>query len=756
MSTHPQEKLKEMSSQDTRLRRAVRLIVATGLVLAQARFNSALADSNDAPSASDAASADNDESLPSVVVTALKRETVLQETPAAITALSGSALHDANITDLNSLTTQVPGLVITTAGPGQNQVALRGIRSSGDAQVGIYFGETPVVGPPGTTSDPAASSSDIRLFDVEQVEVLSGPQGTLYGAGAMGGAIRVNFKKPDFNTYGAVVDVSTSNTDGGREGYNANGAVNIPLIDDVLAARLVGYDQYTGGWIDNPGLGLRDDNTNRAYGGRALVRFQPTKDLTIDGLVSDQEEKGGPPDWSPSQGDYNAIERAVLTFKDTTRLYSLTANDELGFARLTATASYQDRPLLMERDPTSLFVTLHALQDTPTMYYQPQSVTDTTSEVRLQSSTPGPFQWTLGGYYENRIAKVTSDALVLNDNGTVPDPFGSNLILQRFIGDYLKQKAAFVELSYEILNGLTFTQGGRYYDYEKTVSGLTTLGLPLLGTKASPYNAWDADNTGFLNKSNLAYKLNESVFVYGQAASGFRPGGVNQAIGLATATPYLPDRLWTYEVGLKTRLLNDSLNVNLTAYRTNWNDMQVSLTGVGYSYLGNAGSARVQGVEVEIIDRPLPGLQLSANATGLSALLTSDQLATGATSTAATGRTGDRIPNIPEITATVGAQYDWALGSNLTALVRGDASYVGRSFTDFHYSSSTPFYSLGNYTVFNGRAGINKNGWGVYLYGNNLFNRFAIVSAANLIGGSTETAVTVPPRTIGLNVNKSF
>jgi iron complex outermembrane recepter protein len=96
---------------------------------------------------------------------------------------------------------------------------------------------------------------------------------------------------------------------------------------------------------------------------------------------------------------------------------------------------------------------------------------------------------------------------------------------------------------------------------------LTTLGLPLLGTKASPYNAWDADNTGFLNKSNLAYKLNESVFVYGQAASGFRPGGVNQAIGLATATPYLPDRLWTYEVGVKTRLLNDSLNVNLTAYR---------------------------------------------------------------------------------------------------------------------------------------------------------------------------------------------
>jgi iron complex outermembrane recepter protein len=746
-----------MSPQSALLRRTIRLIVAAGFALTlQARFDSALAASSDASAADDAAPSTSDEALPSVVVTALKRQTVLQETPAAITALSGADLHDANITDLNSLTTEVPGLVITTAGPGQNQVALRGIRSSGDAQVGIYYGDTPVVGPPGTTSDPAASSPDIRLFDVDRVEVLSGPQGTLYGASAMGGAIRINFKNPDLNSYGGAIDVSTSHTDGGRESYNANGVVNIPLIDSELGVRLVGYDQYTAGWIDNPRLGLTDDNYDRAYGGRALVRFQPTEGLTIDGLVSDQEERGGPPDWAPSAGQYNAIESAILTFKDTTRIYSLTGNDDLGFAKLTATASYQDRPLLMERDPTPLFELLHAFQDTPTMYYQPQSVGDTSSEVRLQSVQPGPFQWTVGGYYEDRISHVTSDALVLNPNGTLPDPYDANLLLQRFIGDYLKQKAAFVELSYEIVHDLTFTQGGRYYDYDKTVSGLTTLGLPLLGTFPSPYNAWHASNTGFLDKSNLAYKVNENVFVYGQAASGFRPGGVNQAIGLATATPYLPDRLWTYEVGLKTRLLDDTLNVNLTAYRTNWTDMQVSLEGVGYEYLGNAGSARVQGVEVEIVDRPLPGLQLAANATGLSALLTSDQVATGATPTSATGVTGDRIPNIPEITATVSAQYEWALGSDLTALVRSDASYVGRSYTDFHYSSSTPYYSLGDYTVFNGRAGITKDGWGVFLYGNNLFNRIAIISAANLIGGDTETAVTVPPRTLGLNLTKTF
>jgi iron complex outermembrane recepter protein len=704
--------------------------------------------------ASAAANADEDASLPSVVVTALRRETVLQETPAAITALSGAQLHDANINDISALPTQVPGLVITTAGAGQNRVALRGIRSAGDGQVGIYFGETPVAGPPGTTSDPGASTSDIRLFDVAGVEVLSGPQGTLYGAGSMGGAIKINFNKPAFNRYEGAVDLSTAHTDGARQSYNSNAAVNIPVIDDKLAVRLVGYHQYTAGWTDNPGLGIGNDNYSRAFGGRAQVRFAPTADLVIDGLYSYQAEKSGPPDWAPSAGNYNAIERSGLTFKDTTRLYSLTANDNLGFARVIATVSYQDRPVLMERDPTALFLSLKAPQDTPTLYYQPQSLSDTSAELRLQSAKPGRLQWTVGGYYEARNSKVNSDALVLNPDGSYP--VVSDIILQRYIGDNLRQKAGFVELSYEIVDGLTFTQGGRYYNYDKTVSGLTTLGLPILGTKASPYNAWKADNNGWLSKSNLSYKLNSHWFVYGQAASGFRPGGVNQAIGLATATPYLPDRLWTYEMGLKSRLLDDSLNFNVTAYRTNWTDMQVSLQGVGYAYLGNAGAARVQGVEVALIEKPLPGLQLSASATGLSALLTSDQIATGATPTAATGRRDDRVPNIPEITATVSAQYDWALAANIAALVRADASYVGTSYSDFHRSSTTPFYTLGNYTVVNGRAGINWNGWGVYLFGNNLLNRTAIVSAANLIGGGTETVVSVPPRTVGLNLNRSF
>jgi iron complex outermembrane recepter protein len=194
------------------------LVLATGVVLTVQAATAA-----DAP-------ADGEEGLPSVVVTALRRETLLQETPAAITALSGAQLHDANITDISSLPAQVPGLVITTAGAGQNRVALRGIRSAGDGQVGIYFGETPVAGPPGTTSDPGASTSDIRLFDVAGVEVLSGPQGTLYGSGSMGGASKINFNKPVFNRYDAAVDVSTAHTDGARQSYNSNAAVNNRIV----------------------------------------------------------------------------------------------------------------------------------------------------------------------------------------------------------------------------------------------------------------------------------------------------------------------------------------------------------------------------------------------------------------------------------------------------------------------------------------------------------------------------------------------
>jgi outer membrane receptor protein involved in Fe transport len=687
-----------------------------------------------------------------VIVTALKHATTLQQTPLAVTALTGTALSQANITDFDELTKAVPGLVVTDAGPGQRRITVRGIRSAGDAQVGVYYDEAPITSPPGTTSDPGANQSDLKLFDVDRVEVLRGPQGTLYGAGAMAGAVRVIFNKPAF-AYEAAVDLSAGGVEHGGLSYNLNAAVNVPLITDQLAARFVYYRDHNDGWIDNPGLHLQHVNFEDDEGGRFLVRVKPAEFLTIDAGAYYQDQKGGPTAWAPSLGRYQSPDKVVLGFEDRNRLYNVTANAELGPVGLVYTGSYQTRDFLMTRDPTYLFNIVGAKAFTPALYYQPQSVNDATNEIRLQSTTWGVLQWTLGGFFENRRSRVLSEAHVTGADGyDLPTP---DIVLQRQIGDKLEQQAAFGEAAYKITPKLTLTGGFRFYNYDHTVSGVTTIGFAPLKTAASPYQQWATNYSGWLWKANASYQATPNNLVYFQAATGFRPGGVNQAIGLATALPYLPDSLTTYEIGWKASLLQDRLTLDLAGYRTDWENMQVTLNSGTFAYIGNAGSARVQGLEAEVVALPVRGLRLSANGAALSARLTSDQVTTSTVVSGSTGRSGDRIPNVPDVTATVAAEYAWDLPRELTGVARTDAVYVGRSYSDFRSTSST-YHPVGDYVTVNGRIGVRNARWGLYIFGNNLLNATAIVSAGNVLGGTIETVTAVPPRTIGVNLTANY
>ncbi|WP_334184792.1 TonB-dependent receptor [Novosphingobium sp.] len=715
-----------------------------------------------------------------IVVTSLKREVKLQDAPASITAISGDTLRSANIDSANDLVRAVPSLTITDAGPGQRRITLRGIRSAGDAQVGIYYDETPVAGPPGTTSDPGGSQSDFKLFDLERVEVLRGPQGTLYGAGAVGGTIRLVTRKPDFE-FGGNVDVSGTTTEGGGQGYQLNAAVNLPIVKDVLAVRGVYFRRDNDGWVDNPGLGLKGINAERSDGGRVLVRFIPAPWLTIDGAAHFLFTEGGASTWSPSAGKYNAVNASQVPYTDKQRLYSLSARAELGFADLVATTSYQDRDTLVTRDPTPLFrsfktratcathftaavcatnngfAAYNAYVDglLPVIYYQPQSVTDWTSELRLQSSGTSWFQWTVGGFYEDRDAKVLSEARRTNasDGSQIA---GATPLLQRHVVDYLKQKAAFGEIAVTPLSGLTLTGGLRYYSYDKTVGGDTTIGLDILRTSVTPWALYKTNNKGWLYKGNVSWKAADNVLVYGQVATGYRPGGVNQVLGLAQALSYAPDKLTTYEGGIKTSFGGDALILNLGGYITDWSDMQVSINSGSFVYLGNAGAARIKGVEAEATLNPTRGLTFNVNAAFTDAKLTEDQVPDGVTPLASTARRGDKIPFIAPQTVSFAGQYDWALGSGgWSALLRGDLSYTGASRADFR-PTSISYRKVGDYTLANARIGVRNERYGVFFYVNNLTNTVARTSAGNTLGGTTETVTTIPPRTYGINLTGSF
>ena len=715
-----------------------------------------------------------------IVVTALKRTVKLQDAPASITSISGDALRTGSIDSANDLVRAVPSLTITDAGPGQRRITLRGIRSAGDAQVGIYYDETPVAGPPGTTSDPGGSQSDFKLFDLERVEVLRGPQGTLYGAGSVGGTIRLVTHKPDFE-FGGVVDVSGTTTEGGGQGYQLNAAVNVPIVKDVLAVRGVYFRRHSDGWVDNPGLGLTGINSENSDGGRILVRFVPASWLTIDGAAHFLYTEGGASTWSPSAGKYNAVNASQVPYSDKQRLYSLSAKADLGFADLVATTSYQDRDTLVTRDPTALFRSFktratcatHFTAATcataagfaaynsyvdgllPVIYYQPQSVTDWTSELRLQSSGTSWVQWSVGGFYEDRDAKVLSEARRTNasDGSQIA---GATPLLQRHVVDYLKQKAAFGELAITPLRGLTLTGGLRYYSYDKTVGGDTTIGLDILRTSVTPWATYKTKNNGWLYKGNASWKVTDDLLVYGQVATGYRPGGVNQVLGLAQALSYSPDKLTTYEGGIKSSFGGGALVLNLGAYLTDWSDMQVSINSGSFLYLGNAGAARIKGVEAEATLNPAQGLTFNINAAFTDAKLTEDQVPDGVTPLASTARRGDKIPFIAPQTIYFAGQYEWALGSaGWSALVRGDLSYTGASRADFR-PTSTSYRKVGDYTLSNARIGVRNERYGVFFYVNNLFNTVARTSAGNTLGGTVETVTTVPPRTYGINLTGSF
>lgn len=742
-------------------------------------FGAALIPTSPAWAQTASASADADGVLASadIIVTASKRETRLQETPASITALSGNLLQSASITGVNDLAKAVPGLTVNDGGAGQRRITLRGVRSAGEAQVGIYYDEAPVASPPGTTSDAGGNQSDFNLFDVDRVEVLRGPQGTLYGASSMGGTLRVIYRKPDFR-FGGSAEVSANSVAHGGLGYNLNAELNVPIVNDLLAVRGVYYHRYQDGWIDNPTLHLTDLNTERTDGGRLIARLTPAPWFTLDAAAYFQDSKARPATWMPSAGRYTSSNRAQLLFYDKSQLYTVTGTAKLGFADLIATGTYQNRDAVIIRDPNFLLSTSYnnvtscrrhftaavcatsqGMTDfnnyvssvTPLSYYAPQNTKNWTGEIRLQSYTSQWIGWTAGFYYANRKSLIDSRGMLVDGQGAPID--SAPLVFDRHIDDRLRQIAGFGEVSLKPLPGLTVTGGLRYYDYRRTVAGDTTKGFDLINFAIQPWTVRENSEKGWLYKANISWQATPTILLYAQAASGFRPGGANQVLGLPQSfTPYQADSLWTYEAGAKTTALSGAILLNLTGFITDWKNMQVSGTSGTFAFLTNAGSARVKGLEAEAAVAPLAGLQFSVNATALDARLTEDQV-NGLVS--APGRKGDRIPNIPKFSFTFAGQYERQIANGLKALIRADLNHVGASYADFRPTAIT-YRKVGDYDLVNARIGVSADRWGAYLFVNNLFDTIARTNAANVLGGTLETVTTAPPRTIGIDLTTKF
>jgi outer membrane receptor protein involved in Fe transport len=704
-----------------------------------------------------AADVQGTDTIEEVVVTALKRNTRLQDTPMSMLAVSGESLHDRGIDNVADLLRTTPGLSLVDQGAGQKRLVIRGVQSAGEAQTGLYYDETPVsAGTPSTTNDAGQRSPELRLFDVERIEVLRGPQGTLYGSGSMGGTVRVLFNKPGYE-YAASIDSSFESTEDGDTGYQVNAMLNAPLVGEQLAARSVFYYRDRGGYVDNVTLARQDVNSELSRGGRVLVRYQPSDKVTLDAAVHIQREDSFVSAWELPAGTYRTAVPTQLPVHDDFELYSLTLNWDVGFATLTGVSSLFKRELAVTIDASRLMANFGPLGAPfrPSVLLQPQDVEDRSHELRLSSNGAGPLHWTAGVYFEEREAFTISEQLLADPLTGLPrEP--RSVATRRTIDDSLEQRAVFGELSYDVTTALTLTAGARYFDYEKSITGETTVGFPLLGAVVTPPTTVTSDEDGWVSKINVAYRLGSDALIYAQANEGFRPGGANQVVGLPAAlTPYEADSLWNYEIGARTRWLRDTVTLNLAAFRIDWDNMQVTgrTRDGAFNFISNAGAARIDGVELETLFLPLPGLELSLGGAYMDAKLSADQSDPNVN---APGRDGDRIPNVPKYSASFAAKYEWALAGSLNALLRADVSYAGSSFSEFR--PNNPFNErIDDYTLTNLRVGVRNEsgGWSAYVFVNNVFDEVAIGRVLSSAFGRDLT-FSSPPRTVGVNLSKSI
>ncbi len=693
------------------------------------------------------------DSIEEIVVTATKRgEETAQSVPLSITALSARGLKESGATELSEWSHSVPGLVFQDQGPGDKRYIIRGVQSIGAPTVGVYLDNAVISGSNGE-DDGGGKNIDIRLFDIDRIEVLRGPQGTLYGAGSLSGTIRLVTKQPKLGQFEGNAGAELSTTEKGGRNYSVNGTINLPLVDGKLAMRAVGWRVDDSGFIDNIRLGLRDINTEKTNGGRASLTWAVTDRLKVTGSVLYQEQNiGGKSFFFPTDGDLKNSEFTQGPRTDRATISQLEVNYQFDKFNLDVSSAYFKRFVDFKFDSTPILI-FFGVPDLPAVTLQPEDSSIFTNEARLSSKLDGPFQFVAGTLYQKLKRSFVSSVVTVDANGlatqTDPNIFG------RTSSKKVEQYAVFGEGTYQVTPKLSMIVGLRWFKSTEDANSQNT--FPFFGGPPELPRVSHSSETKVTPKVSVSYQINSDALVYALAAQGFRQGGTNDAgFGAIIQVPegFKSDSLWNYEVGLKSSWLERHLIFNLTAYAIRWTDIQTlnRTPGLGFPYIGNAGKASSDGLEAELTARPISGLELQGSISVQNARLTEDQPLAATDNDA--GRAGDRIPNTPKFTASGATQYTHALTSSIDGVVRAQVSYVGSSQT--YFSDRSAFYQrLAPYALNDFRLGLQAERWNATVFVKNAFDRRAEVDKLYQTD-SPLSVFTARPRTIGVSADYRF
>lgn len=713
--------------------------------------------------------ATNPASAEDILVTANKfGGRTVQETATSITVLTAEKLEAANIQEFEDYVRFVPGVVFQDLGPGEKTIITRGLVSTGAATTAVYFGETNVTA--FNDGEGGGRNVDFKLFDLERIEVLRGPQGTQYGASALGGVLRLVPAKPNMSVLSASVDGELSSTRFGEENYQLNGMIDVPIATDVLGLRVVGWYVNNGGFIDNIRLNNTNINTEETVGGRATLVWRPTDNLEVTALAMFQNQKIGDgvrfnrqgdaalqfPGEAPFSitGDLQVSDFTVNNRSDDPRIYSLTVDYDTDIGSITATTNLYDRKINFNFDSTPILLFFGVPVKAVSSFPEDRRVWS--SEARFSSSFDGPFQLLAGIYHQDERIKSRSDVLTVGDDGVVNEPSPSILSIVR--DRTFKETAVFGELSFDITDRWNFTVGGRYADFS-FVTDENAL-VPFFGPPTGPAPTRSGGDDSVIMKFNTIYRFDNGNSIYGTASQGFRRGGLNlNAFGELFDIPetFGSDTLWNYEIGAKTRWLNDTLDVNVTLYSLRWSDIQLATVDElgGVEFFTNAGKATVNGMELEVFTRPIRGLEINGTLAYTDARLTEDAPPLSFPPSPIEGQDGDRLNNIPQWTLSLSGQYSAKLTESLTGIARADFSFTDGSNTKIAADRDPFNVRLQSYALLNLRVGIESDRWRLSLFADNVFDERSQNDAINEVTNIL-AFFTTRPRTIGARAGYRF
>jgi outer membrane receptor protein involved in Fe transport len=721
------------------------------------------------PQQQQAATGQDQTNQQNIVITATKRPQVLLDVPQSVSVVSGGTLEAQHANTIQDYLKLVPGLQLDQSRPGEGRLILRGVNTGGVAStVSVYVDETPFGSSSGLVNG-GVLAGDFDTFDLNRIEVLRGPQGTLYGASSLSGVLRFVTNAPSTSGFEARARAGIEGVSDGALGYNADAVLNVPL-GSAVAVRVSGNYRKDGGFIDSIGTGgsqvTQNINSDRSYGGRASVLFRPSNAVSIRlSAIAQNIDANAPsiieadpvtlrPLHGLSQSEF------VPQFSNLHyRIYNGTGTFDLGFANLTSSTSYETQK---QHERIDFSFALTPAFGAPIIEPQDTNLKKFTQELRLSSQTR-LVDWLVGAYYTHEDGFIAQQLLGVQPFTGVPLP--GFLLVTATVNSKYQESAGFADATIHFAPKFDLEVGGRYSHNKQSVLQVTS---GPLGGGALP-KIRSSENV-FTYSIAPKYKPNENTTFYARVAKGFRPGGPNVVPPGAPSSvqTFHSDSIVSYEAGAKAETSNHRFSIDAAAFHIDWKNIQLFTSVSGFGINANGSSAKSDGFEFTAAAHPVPGLELSLNGAYTNARLSA------ATPPDVGGRKGDQLPFTPKLSVGLNGDYHWQMAPTTRA-------HVGASFR--HLSGQTGGFDpdfvaafgrqrhVRPYDVIDVYAGLEFGRFDLEAYVKNLGNSHGVTSLTGLTvfgppghpdqglpvfpGGAIGTGI-IRPRTVGVTLGFNY